>query len=134
MADFPSLLTFEQVGTAAEGLLTSTQLAQKLPFTVRRVFWIQDTPPDKVRGHHANKTTREVLIALTGSIHVKAETSSGKQEFLLSSASQGLYIPALCWTELTFTTGTIALCLASTDYDEQDYVRNYTEFKQLMKV
>ena len=113
-------------------MLVSTQYADQLPFTVKRVFWIQGTPPEKVRGHHANKTTREVLIALTGSIKVKAETHAGINEFILSTSDKGLYIPAMCWTELTFTEGTIALCLASTDYDETDYLRDYEKYKQLI--
>ncbi|NEM98304.1 sugar 3,4-ketoisomerase [Pontibacter burrus] len=132
MAVTPYLIAFEQVGNGAEGMLTSTQFAHKLPFAVKRVFWINDTPPDRVRGHHANKTTEEVLIALRGTIKVKAETSAGVTEFSLSEANTGLYIPALCWTELTFSEGTIALCLASTDYDEHDYLRDYEAFKNLI--
>jgi len=132
LAETPYIISFEQIGSVADGMLTTTQFAERLPFAVKRVFWIQDTPPEKVRGHHANKTTREVLIALTGGIKVKAETADGLSEFILSTADEGLYIPALCWTELTFTEGTIALCLASTDYDEQDYLRDYAKYKQLI--
>ena len=132
MSDSPYLIFFEQVGSASEGLLTSTQFAEKLPFAVKRAFWIQGTPPEIVRGHHANKTTREVLIALTGTIKVKAETHEGVSEFTLLSSATGLYIPALCWTELTFAEGTIALCLASTDFDEQDYLRDYEVYKKLI--
>ncbi|WP_238395633.1 sugar 3,4-ketoisomerase [Pontibacter pudoricolor] len=132
LSDSPYLISFEQVGSAAAGVLTSTQFADKLPFAVKRVFWIQGTPTEVTRGHHANKTTKEVLVALTGTIKIKAETSTGINEFGLSSADRGLYIPALCWTELTFTEGTIALCLASTDFDEQDYLRDYEVFKKLI--
>ena len=132
MSDSPYLISFEQVGSAAEGLLTSTQFADKLPFAIKRVFWIQGTPAEIVRGHHANNTTEEVLIALTGGIHVQTETSAGKSEFILSSSTKGLYIPPMCWTELTFADGATALCLASTDYDEQDYLRDYARYKQLI--
>lgn len=133
MAETPYLIAFEQVGNVAEGVLTSTQFAHKLPFAVKRAFWIKDTPPDRVRGHHANKTTEEILIALTGKIEVKAETSAGVYKFSISEPNTGLYIPPLCWTELTFSEGTIALCLASTDYDEQDYLRDYDAFKKLIR-
>jgi hypothetical protein len=132
LSDSPYLISFEQVGSAAEGLLTSTQFADKLPFAVKRVFWIQGTPAGITRGHHANKTTKEVLVALTGTIKVKAETEGRTSEFRLSSSDSGLYIPAMCWTELTFTEGTIALCLASTDYDETDYLRDYDNYKKLV--
>ena len=132
MSESPYLISFEQVGSASEGLITSTQYADSLPFEVKRVFWIQGTPPEITRGHHANKTTREVLIALAGTIKVKAETSSGVSEFILSSSDKGLYIPAMCWTELTLAEGTIALCLASTDFDDEDYLRDYEAYKKLI--
>ncbi len=132
MSGTPFVIQFEQVGDAAAGILTSTQHARNLPFGVKRAFWIQGTPSNLVRGHHANKVTEEVLIALTGIIKVKAETSQGIREFILSSPDSGVYIPSLCWTELTFSESAIALCLASTDFDEKDYLRDYKEFKMLI--
>ena len=56
---------------------------------------------------------------------------SEKQAFTLTDSTQGLYIPAMCWTELRFSEGAVALCLASTDFSEADYIRDYNRFKQL---
>ena len=127
----PYLLTFERIGSPAVGYITTTQYAEQLPFKVRRVFWTHGTPPEVVRGHHANKATEEVLIALTGTVHVKADTGHQVQEFELSDSRKGLYIPAMCWTELRFSEGAVALCLTSTDYSEEDYIRDYAYFKKL---
>jgi len=46
----------------------------------------------------------------------------------------GLYIPALHWRTLdNFSTNSLCLVLASTPYDEADYLYEYTEFQSLLK-
>ncbi len=104
----------------------------KIPFKIKRVFWLHSIPEHAVRGQHANKLTEEVLVAISGGIQVKAETAGGMQYFDLAAPDQGLYIPSFCWTELTFKENTIGLCLASTDFDEADYVRDYQVYKQII--
>lgn len=128
----PYLLQFDQIGDPNTGYICSTQLAAKVPFEIKRVFWLQGIPQNTVRGQHANKQTEEVLVAINGGIEVKAETASGLQNFKLTTPDQGLYIPAICWTELKFQENTIGLCLASTDFDEADYIRDYSVYKQLI--
>lgn len=83
------------------------------------------------RGHHANTATEEVLVALSGSIKVLTDTGCEKQEFELANPQEGLYIPAMCWTELRFSEGATALCLTSTDFSESGYIRDYDRFLQL---
>ncbi|MBF9252334.1 FdtA/QdtA family cupin domain-containing protein [Pontibacter sp. 172403-2] len=131
MPGSPYLLTFDSTGSNAEGFLTSTQRGENLPFVVKRVFWTNGTPAGAIRGQHANKATEEVLIALSGNIRVRAETGGMVEEFELKQAQQGLYIPVMCWTELTFSEGAIALCLASTDFNEADYIYDYAYFRKL---
>ena len=127
----PYLIQFAEVGSESTGYIASTQLAQYIPFKIKRVFWTYGTPAGVLRGQHANKATEEVLVALTGSIKVETDTGRDTETFLLSSPTVGLYIPAMCWTNLYFEEGTMALCLASTDFDEADYIRDYEVFKRL---
>ena len=132
MAAAPHLIHFKQFGSPAEGYITTTQFASNIPFEVKRIFWVQDVPEKTIRGQHANKLTEEVLVALHGVIKVKTESKQGEQLFELDSPDLGLYIPSLCWTELVFEQDATGLCLASTDFDESDYIRNYSVFKQLL--
>lgn len=127
----PYLLSFDHVGSPETGFITSTQLADNLPFVIRRVFWTQGTPAQVQRGHHANLATEEVLIALSGSIKVRTDTGHEQQEFELARPQVGLYVPAMCWIELEFSEGATALCLTSTDFSEKDYIRDYAYFKKL---
>ncbi|MFT2010087.1 FdtA/QdtA family cupin domain-containing protein [Pontibacter sp. 13R65] len=132
MASVPYILQFDQFGSPSEGFITTTQFAERLPFAMRRVFWTYDTPIDVLRGNHANKTTEEVLVALTGTVTVEAETKAGKNTFTLSSPVTGLYIPAMCWTRISFSPDAIVLCLTSTDYDQEDYIHSYEDFSRLI--
>ncbi|WP_240773222.1 FdtA/QdtA family cupin domain-containing protein [Pontibacter sp. SGAir0037] len=125
----PYLIQFDQIGSAVEGYIATTQYAEKLPFQVKRVFWTYNIPAGVVRGNHANKATQEVLVAVQGAIRVEAEWGKGQQVFLLNSPAIGLYIPPLCWTRLSFQDGAMAVCLTSTDFSEEDYIRDYQEFQ-----
>lgn len=128
-ASEPYLLTFHQIGSVGAGQLVSTQQAQNLPFAVKRVFWVFDTPPETRRGQHANKITEEVMIAVQGAVTVETESRSGQtQTFTLRDPQQGLYIPPYCWLNIQFAPGTVLLCLTSTDFDEADYILDRQEF------
>ena len=57
-----------------------------------------------------------------------------KQTFHLNRSYYGLYVPKKNWREMdNFSTNSLALVLASTKFDENDYIRDYDEFKNLMK-
>ncbi|MGV3587150.1 MAG: sugar 3,4-ketoisomerase [Adhaeribacter sp.] len=130
-AKVPKIIHFDAIGSATEGFLFSTQAANKLPFRVKRTFWLQGIPEKYTRGHHAHYTTQEVLISLQGSITVTTQSAAGEQIFTLNYPDAGLYIPALCWVTLNFSADALLLCLASTDYNEQDYIRDYEEFRRI---
>ncbi|WP_026463973.1 sugar 3,4-ketoisomerase [Adhaeribacter aquaticus] len=113
----PHLLKFDSFDELEKGLLTSTQMAEKLPFLVKRVFWVQNVNPDKTRGSHAGYKTEEILIAIQGNVTVQIQTlTRRKSEFILHQPNHGLYIPPKCWRTLSFSEDAILLCLASTDY------------------
>ncbi|RAU83623.1 sugar 3,4-ketoisomerase [Pontibacter arcticus] len=128
----PYLLTFHTTGNSPEGFITSTQQAANIPFVIKRVFWTYGTSPEFVRGRHANKQTEEVLVVLTGQVKVETLMAGSAETFILSEPGTGLYLPAMCWVNLYFSESTIALCMASTDYDEKDYIRDLDEFRKII--
>ena len=57
-----------------------------------------------------------------------------RKKYFLNRPHYGLYIPNLAWRELeNFSTGSICLVLASEEYEESDYYRNYRKFKAALK-
>jgi len=128
---YPALLSLAAFGDLATGILVSTQKENKIPFAIKRVFWIQQVPPAFKRGNHAGHRTEEIIVALQGRVEVHTESKAGRQSFVLDRPDEGLYIPAKCWISLNFSANALLLCLASTDYDEKDYIYDYAEFQQI---
>ena len=100
-----------------------------IPFKIQRVYFLSNIPANTVRGRHGHKRLQQVFIALSGSFNIRVVSQTGDEIFKLSTASEGLYIPANCWRELSnFTSDAICLVLASSEYDKSDYFYDLAEF------
>jgi hypothetical protein len=125
----PFLLDFDQIGDKSTGFLVTTQEANRLPFAVKRVFWTFDTPAGRERGGHANKLMEEILVAIRGEVQVTLRTIKQEEySFVLDSPARGLYVPPFCWITIRLAENSILLSLASTDFEEADYIRDYADF------
>lgn len=115
------------------GNLSFVQEFDQIPFKIERIYWIYDVPGGEVRGGHAYKKNQELIIALSGSFDVVLDDGKQKQIFSLNRSYYGLYIPKGVWREMNnFSTNSVALVLASTLYDETDYIREYGKFLKLI--
>lgn len=116
--------SFAQRGDAAIGYLNLAYLGE-LPFEVRRVFWVTDTPPQVVRGGHAHFLTEELLIAVRGQIEIRLEWPDGSVIHAVAADPQrAVYIPPYAWRELHYSADAVQLVLASSDYDPAEYIRD----------
>jgi dTDP-4-dehydrorhamnose 3,5-epimerase-like enzyme len=103
-----------------------------IPFSIKRVYHLYDVPFNGERGGHAHKDLFQVLIALNGSFELLLDDGSNTKKILLDSPNIGLYIPNGIWREMNnFSKNSVCLVLASEDYDENDYIRNYQDFKEM---
>ena len=102
-----------------------------IPFKIERTYWIYDVPGGETRGGHAFIEQLEFIIALSGSFDIKVDDGNEKQIFSLNRSYYGLYLPSGLWREMqNFSTNSLALIMSSTQYSEQDYIRDYHEFKK----
>jgi dTDP-4-dehydrorhamnose 3,5-epimerase-like enzyme len=132
MKEKPTILKFQSIGSSSIGYITVAEDSKQLPFEIKRVYWTYYTPQNITRGYHAHKALRQIIFAVAGEIHIKTENVLGtKETFILNEPSTGLYIPPLIWREIKFSHSAVLLCLASEEYDERDYIRDYDNFKQL---
>lgn len=124
------IIDFGKIGISREGYLSVTESNKNIPFEVKRVFWSYYTPDSITRGRHAHHETEMILIAVAGRIIVTTEMPGQHPELtVLETPSQGLYIPKLCWHTMQYSHNAVQLVLASTLYDEADYIREYDQFK-----
>lgn len=111
------------------GNLSFVENFKQLPFKIERTYWIYDVPGGEKRGGHAFKEQSELIIALSGSFDVIVDNGKGKMVFSLNRSYYGLYVPKMMWRQMeNFSTNSLALVLASTKYDVNDYIYNYDEF------
>ena len=116
----------------ARGNLSFAQNNTHIPFEIKRTYWLYDVPGGESRGGHAYRETEEFVIALSGSFDVIVDDGKEKKTFHLNRSYYGLYIPKGMWREMdNFSTNSLALEFASTNYNPEDYIRDYDEFLKL---
>lgn len=114
-------------------LIAMESLTEYVPFDVKRVYYIYDTTPGTVRGKHAHKDLKQILICVSGACTIECEMPDGtKTQHRLDWPDRGLLIEGLVWREMKeFSKDAVLLVLASEHYDESDYIRSNDEFKQI---
>lgn len=114
------------------GNLSVVEQTHDIPFEIKRVYWIYDVPGGEDREGHAYHENNEFIIALSGSLDVVVDDGKERATFSLNRSYYGLFIPAGFWRELTnFSTNSVAMVLASTNYCEEDYITDYKDFISL---
>lgn len=117
-----------------KGNLTVVENGLTLPFDVKRVYYIYDVPGGENRGAHAHKELEQLIVAASGSFTVTLDDGKSKRSFFLNRPYQGLYVKPGLWRDLVdFSSGTVAMVLASDVYKKEDYIRDYNEFIEFRK-
>ena len=102
-----------------------------IPFSIKRVYYLYDVPSDSYRGGHAHKNLIQFMIPLSGSFEVLLDDGINKKKIMLNKPNKGLLIPQGIWREMdNFSSGAICMVLASENYEESDYYRDYSEFQK----
>ena len=113
----------------ARGNLSFIEELQHIPFKIERTYWIYDVPGGEHRGGHAYRRNEEFIVALSGSFDVLLDDGQQQKTYSLNRSYYGLYVPNGLWREMNnFSTNSLALVLASTRYDANDYMRDYQTF------
>ncbi len=130
MVEYPHIITFPKIGNSQLGYISVAE-KELLPFEIKRIYWTYYTPESVERGGHAHFNLEQVLVAMAGKIIISVELLNGIiQEFVLDNPYHGLYIPKNTWRTMKYTHNAVQMCIASMVYDENDYTRDYKEFKQ----
>lgn len=128
----PQIINFPKIGDPTLGYISVAEFENRIPFEIKRAFWAYFTPDSVIRGKHAHHQTEMVLIAVAGKIEITTEMHNKKPEvFVLENPNEGLYLPKLCWHTMKYSHNSVQLVLASSFYNESDYIRDYNEFLKL---
>ena len=119
--------------TDPRGNLSFYESGHQIPFEIKRTYWIYDVPGGVERGSHAFKTSHEFIVSLSGSFDVVLHDGKEEKVFHMNRSYYGLYVPNMIWRTLNnFSTNAITLMVASTLYDENDYIRGFNNYKTLI--
>ena len=111
------------------GNLTFIEGGNHIPFDIQRVYYLYDVPGGSERGGHAHKALHQFIIAMSGSFDVVLDDGCDKQRFHLNRSYYGLYVCPMMWRELdNFSSGSVCMVLASNEYSEDDYYRDYDQY------
>ena len=111
------------------GNLSFLEGNKHLPFEIQSSYWIYDVPGGEKRGGHSYKTNQEFIIALSGSFDVVVDDGYNKKTFSLNRSYYGLYVPIQIWRCMeNFSTNSLAFIVASSNFHEDDYERDYDRF------
>lgn len=116
------------------GKLVVIEGGQSIPFQIQRVFYIYDSDNEIIRGQHANRNSEFVLINVAGKSKVRI--TDGKEEIIvrLEQPMMGVYIPKMIWKDMyDFSSDSVLLCLASTHYDGEEYIRDFDKYIEEMQ-
>lgn len=101
-----------------------------IPFVSKRVYYLYDVPSGSKRGGHAHIEQQEFLISLSGSFDVVLKDGKNTKTVTLNKPNMGLLIVSGIWRELkNFSSGSVCLVLSSGEFSEEDYIREYKNFR-----
>ena len=128
------LVLFIVFSLGASAQIPNLKWVKNIPFIIKRTYWIYDVPGGELRGGHAYKDNLEFIVALSGSFDVILDNGIEKKTFSLNRSNYGLYVPKGVWRQMqNFSTNSLALILASTEFNKSDYIYDYEQFKEFSK-
>lgn len=113
------------------GFLVALESFKNIPFEIKRIYYIFGTLNGVSRGFHAHKELDQMAVCVRGKCQFLLDDGNSKSSVWLDSANLLLHIPKMVWHEMhNFTEDCVLLVLASDYYNENDYIREYEDFKK----
>ena len=108
---------------------------QKLKFKIKRFYFHNNLKKGYIFGLQCHKKLKQIFICVSGSIKISLISNNKKKVYILNKGSKALYVGPYVWKEIKTLTDNSVLCtLANRNYEKNDYLRNYDEFKKKYKI
>ena len=97
--------------------------AGDLPFVPKRVFMVEGSDGGSIRGGHSHRSTRQLLICVSGEVTVNVRHATGSMPIKLIPNGVALLLEAGVWTTQEYrSTSDRLLVLASEPYSPDSYM------------
>jgi hypothetical protein len=125
------ILQFDKHNEDHRGNLTAIEGNITIPYEIKRVYYLYDVPGGESRAGHAHMELNAILIAVSGSFDVKIRDGKDAKTITLNRPNVGLLLREGIWRDIdNFSSGAVCLVLASALFLEEDYIRDYKQFKE----
>jgi hypothetical protein len=115
-------------GNNKRGEIVVVEGEVQVPFSIKRIFILR-APTNMVRGGHAHRGCSQFMICTQGVIEINCDDGRDQRSFLLDRDNVGLLLPPNIWSTQRFCCeNSVLLVVCDQPYEEQDYIRDYTEF------
>lgn len=116
------------------GKMIPIEYPKQLEFPLKRIYYIYDVKDGVRRGYHSHNDLEQILIAVHGKVKVLIKTPYEEEIVELDSPNKGLYIGPMIWREMfDFENEAVLVVLASHEYDENDYIRDWNDYLEKAK-
>lgn len=113
------------------GNLTFIEGSRHIPFEIKRVYYLYDVPGGAERGSHGHRKLQQFIVAMSGSFDVILDDGFETKTIHMNRSYYGLYVSPMMWRDITnVSSGAVLMVLASELYDESDYFRDYSQFRE----
>lgn len=128
-----NLLSQLRVISDERGKLVAVEALKNIPFEIKRVYYLYALN-DFPRGFHAHKSLNQFMICVHGKVRVVLDDGREfKTEVTLDDPGKGVLIPPRIWHEMhDFSDDCVLVVFADNYYDESDYLRNYSDFVEIV--
>jgi dTDP-4-dehydrorhamnose 3,5-epimerase-like enzyme len=114
------------------GSLVAMEAMDKIPFNIKRAYFIFDTQKNVSRGFHAHKDLQQVAVCVAGKCRMTLDNGKKREDVWLDSPNKGIFIDKYIWREMhDFSGDCVLLVLASEHYTDSDYIRSYDQFLRI---
>jgi dTDP-4-dehydrorhamnose 3,5-epimerase-like enzyme len=111
------------------GSLISVESQIHVPFQIARVYTLFHTTTDTVRGCHAHRDTRQLILNVSGSYTLLLDDGNNRLSVEFTRPGTGVYIHGYVWRELSnFSDDSVINCYVDKHYEDSVYMRDYHQF------
>lgn len=131
-----SVIKLQYFDDHADGNLVIAESQRSVPFDIKRVYYITNLGNKAaIRGKHAHKQLEQYIFCVSGSFKLSLDDGTNKQDLILDSPYYGIRLGAKLWHEMSsFSNDCVILVFCSDYFKEDDYIRDYNEFLNYIKI
>lgn len=130
----PKIIMLKALGHDEIGYLSFFESYNEINFDIKRIYYIYGVPLDAKRGMHAHKELNQIIWCPYGKVEIILDNGIERKSYNLDTPNKGLIIERGFWRDMFWKKEGSVLCVAASDYyTEDDYIRDYDEFKKLAK-